>query len=106
MPPVHFHTRHWQDSPKSDRAASRIIDGWSNGRGLTALTDSGHIRHTLKTPYRDGTTHVIFEPMDFVARLTAQVPSPRPPVILRRNRAGTFRRNGASESTGIPVVQA
>lgn len=26
-----------------------------------ALTDSGHIRYTLKTPYRDGTTHVIFE---------------------------------------------
>ena len=22
----------------------------------------------LKTPYRDGTTHVIFEPLDFLAR--------------------------------------
>jgi hypothetical protein len=27
-----------------------------------ALTGSGHVRYTLKTPYRDGTTHVIFEP--------------------------------------------
>jgi hypothetical protein len=26
---------------------------------------------TLETPYRDGTTHVLFEPMDFVARLAA-----------------------------------
>ncbi|MGH2952277.1 MAG: transposase [Solirubrobacterales bacterium] len=42
-----------------------------------ALTDSGHIRYTLKTPYRDGTTHVIFEPQDFIARLTARVPKPR-----------------------------
>jgi hypothetical protein len=31
----------------------------------------------LKTPYRDGTTHVIFEPEDFIARLVALVPKPR-----------------------------
>lgn len=42
-----------------------------------ALTDGGYIRYTLKTPYRDGTTHVIFEPMDFIARLAALVPKPR-----------------------------
>ena len=29
----------------------------------------------LKTPYRDGTTHVIFEPMDFIARLVTLVPA-------------------------------
>jgi hypothetical protein len=31
----------------------------------------------LKTPYRGGTTHVIFEPLDFMARLAALVPRPR-----------------------------
>jgi hypothetical protein len=41
------------------------------------LTASGHVRYTLKTPYRDGTTHVIFEPEDFIARLAALVPKPR-----------------------------
>jgi len=30
-----------------------------------------------KTPYRDGTTHVIFEPLDFIAKLAALVPPPR-----------------------------
>ncbi|MBK9667589.1 MAG: transposase [Gammaproteobacteria bacterium] len=30
-----------------------------------------------KTPYRDGTTHVAFEPLDFIARLAAVVPRPR-----------------------------
>ena len=30
----------------------------------------------MKTPYRDGTTHVIFEPRDFIARLAALVPKP------------------------------
>ncbi len=35
------------------------------------------MRYTLKTPYRDGTTHVVFEPLDFIARLAALVPGPR-----------------------------
>ena len=42
-----------------------------------ALTENGQVRYTLKTPYRDGTTHVIFEPEDFIARLAALVPKPR-----------------------------
>ncbi len=42
-----------------------------------ALTGNGKIRYQLKTPYRDGTTHVIFEPLDFIARLAALVPRPR-----------------------------
>jgi len=32
---------------------------------------------TAKTPYRDGTTDVVFEPLDFMARLAALVPTPR-----------------------------
>ena len=35
------------------------------------------MRYKLKTPYRNGTTHVIFEPVDFIARLAALVPKPR-----------------------------
>jgi hypothetical protein len=42
-----------------------------------ALTPAGNIRYTLKTPYRDGTTAIIFEPFDFLARLAALVPLPR-----------------------------
>jgi len=42
-----------------------------------ALTNHGNIRYTLKTPYRDGTTHIILEPLDFIARLAALVPKPR-----------------------------
>jgi hypothetical protein len=41
-----------------------------------SLTANGNIRYQLKTPYKDGTTHVIFEPMDFIARL-ARATSPR-----------------------------
>ncbi len=31
------------------------------------LTTNGQVRYELKTPYRNGTTHVIFEPLDFMA---------------------------------------
>lgn len=42
-----------------------------------SLTSNGYVRYRLKTPYRDGTTHVIFEPLDFLAKLAALVPRPR-----------------------------
>jgi hypothetical protein len=42
-----------------------------------ALTERGDVRLQLKTVYRNGTTHVILEPLDFLARLAALVPPPR-----------------------------
>jgi hypothetical protein len=42
-----------------------------------ALTASGQVRYTLKTPYRDGTTHIVLEPLDLMARLAALVLTPR-----------------------------
>ncbi len=42
-----------------------------------SLTPNGNVRYQLKAPYRDGTTHVIIEPLDFIARLAALVPKPR-----------------------------
>ena len=41
-----------------------------------SLTPNGRVRYQLQTPYRDGTTYVIFEPLDFIARLAALVPKP------------------------------
>ena len=42
-----------------------------------SLTRNGQVRYELKTPYANGTTHVVFEPLDFIARLVALVPRPR-----------------------------
>jgi hypothetical protein len=41
------------------------------------LTERGDVHLQLKTPYRDGTTHIILEPLDCLARLAALVPPPR-----------------------------
>jgi hypothetical protein len=50
------------------------------------------VRYQLKTPYSDGTTHVLFEAMDCIARLAALVPKPR--VHLTRFH-GVFAPNSA-----------
>jgi hypothetical protein len=33
-----------------------------------SMTRNGRVRYELKTPWRNGTTHVIFEPLDFMFR--------------------------------------
>jgi hypothetical protein len=64
-----------------------------------SLTPNGNIRYQLKTPYRDGTTHVIFEPLDFIARLAALVPKPR--VNLTRFH-GVFAPNSRDRAAVTP----
>ncbi|MDP3662818.1 MAG: IS91 family transposase [Nitrosomonas sp.] len=42
-----------------------------------ARNKDGQIVLTLKTPYRDGTTHIVLSPVEFMQRLAALVPRPR-----------------------------
>ena len=42
-----------------------------------ALNRAGQVVLTLKTPYRDGTTHLVMSPLEFLQRLAALVPRPR-----------------------------
>ena len=65
-----------------------------------SLTRGSNIRYQLKTPYRDGTTHVIFEPLDFIARLAALVPKPR--VNLTRFH-GVFAPNSKYRALVTPA---
>jgi hypothetical protein len=65
-----------------------------------SLTPNGNVRYELKTPYRDGTTHVIFEPLDFIARLAALVPKPR--VNLTRFH-GVFAPNSKHRALVTPA---
>ncbi len=65
-----------------------------------SLTSTGNIRYQLKTPYSDGTTHVIFEPMDFIAKLAALIPRPR--VNLTRFH-GVFAPNSQLRADVTPA---
>ncbi|MGH8523327.1 MAG: transposase [Gammaproteobacteria bacterium] len=45
------------------------------------LNRAGQVVLTLKTPYRDGTTHLVMSPLEFLQRLAALVPRPRLHII-------------------------
>jgi hypothetical protein len=81
------------------RIAERI------GRSLErlSLTQAGNVRYALKTPYRDGTTHGIFEPEDFIARLAALVPKPR--AHLTRYH-GAFAPASPDRARIVPRIRA
>ena len=38
-------------------------------------TPNGDVRYQRKTPYRDGTTHVIFEPLELMAHILVRHPA-------------------------------
>jgi len=48
---------------------------------ISKLPD-GHYLLTLKGPWRDGTTHLKFEPIELMERLAAQIPKPRANLVL------------------------
>jgi hypothetical protein len=78
----------------------RISAGPAIAEKRLSLTPNGNVRYQLKTPYRDGTTHVIFEPLDFIARLAALVPKPR--VNLTRFH-GVFAPNSKYRARVTPA---
>jgi hypothetical protein len=53
------------------------------------LSDCGQVVYELKTPYSDGTTHVVMSPLEWMQRLAALVPRPppAPDSLPRRPRA-------------------
>ncbi len=80
------------------------------------LTASGQVRYTLKRPCRDGTTHIVLEPLDLMARLAALVPPPRmhltrfhgvfaPHSRLRAAVTPAHRGMGATEKTPADPCQ-
>ena len=54
-----------------------MLEAGIMGSEVLRESPQGRVRYTLKTPYRDSTTHVVFESPDFIARLAALVPRPR-----------------------------
>jgi hypothetical protein len=63
------------------------------------LNRAGQVVLTLKTPYRDGTTHIVMSPLEFMQRLAALVPRPR--LHLRRFH-GVLAPNAKLRSEIIP----
>ena len=56
------------------------------------MDGDGLVVHALEHPFRDGTTQILFEPMDFIARLAALVPRPRTHLVRYHGLFPRMRR--------------
>jgi hypothetical protein len=71
-----------QDRGKLERLC-RYITRYGGPEKRLAITAYGKVRGQIKTPYRNGTTgdrrsHVIFDPLNFIARSVALILTPPP----------------------------
>ena len=64
------------ESPKLERLCRYIARPAISERRLS-ISPQGRVRYQLKTPWRNGTTHVEFEPIELIAKLAALEPPPR-----------------------------
>jgi hypothetical protein len=66
-------------------------------------TDDGQIRLALRRPWSDGTTHLLFDPVELLERLAALTPRPRVNLILYHGVLGA-RAAWLSMSSPAPAV--
>jgi hypothetical protein len=75
------------------------------------LTDDGQVQLQLRHRWADGTTHVVFDPVEFLARMAVLVPRPRINLILYHGvlapraawRPEVVRRQASAESGDAEV---
>ncbi len=67
---------HGRDKKQLERLCRYLMRPPLAQERLHELPD-GRLQLLLKRPWRDGTTSVVFEPLDFIARLVAAIPPPR-----------------------------
>ena len=65
---------------------------------LTIRAD-GQIQYELKNPFSDGTTHILFSPLDFLSKLAALVPRPRRNLVRYH---GVFAPNAKIRKLIVP----
>ena len=64
------------DRKKRERLC-RYISRPSLSEERLSLNAQGQVVYKLKTTYRNGTTHIVLDPLDFLSRLASLIPRPR-----------------------------
>jgi len=77
----------------------RYITRPALGHKRLRRTPAGEVVLQLKTPYHDGTTHLVMSPLEFLQRLAALVPRPRLHLIRFH---GVLAPNAALRSQIVP----
>ena len=75
---LHARVSCWSHQEKKRERLCWCIARFAVAMPHLSLSSAGKVVYALlKTPYRDGTTQVVFDPVDFIARLAALVPKPK-----------------------------
>jgi hypothetical protein len=74
---LHADTRCGPQQRQKLERLCRSITRPALGHKRLSRTRAGEVVLQLKTPYRDGTTHLVMTPLEFLQRLAALVPRPR-----------------------------
>ena len=77
----------------------RYISRPSLSEERLSLNERGQVVYKLKTPYDNGTTHIVLDPLDFLSRLASLVPRPRVNLIRFH---GVFAPNFKHRSLVVP----
>jgi hypothetical protein len=93
--------------PAHDRATLERLCRYINrppfsGQSLT-LDHTGKILFQLRHPWRDGTTHLRFDPLTFISRLAALVP---PPKFHQLTYHGVLAPGDLWRDEIVPVIRA
>jgi hypothetical protein len=67
------------------------------------LNATGEVEPKLKTPWRDGTTHLVMSPLEFMQRLAALVPRP---MRHRADRPDSGRSRATLDGREYPFATA
>ena len=59
-------------------ASARTVNRPPLAYGRLRQLDSGNLDFALKTPWKNGTTHLVFAPLEFIGRLVALTPTATP----------------------------
>ena len=91
----------------------RYVPPWGMATERLSLLPDGRLLYRLKRRWRDGTTHVVFEPLELVEKLAALVPPPRFNLVRYHGvlaPAARWRKHvvpqGASDSLAHPGCRA
>jgi hypothetical protein len=71
--------------------------------GRLQQLDNGDIAFALKTPWDNGTTHLVFAPLEFIGRLAALTPPPRMHLIRYH---GVLAPHAADRALIVPCASA
>jgi hypothetical protein len=74
---LHAAVRWRADQRKELEQLCRYITRPAIANERLKLNRAGQVVLQLKSPYKDGTTHIVMEPLEFMERLAALVPRPR-----------------------------